>query len=366
MKTFRYIRVLFVTMNMLCSLLFIVASFSDSVSPAKSMIFPYLGLFFPFFFIINCCFLIYWLIVRKWMLFFVVLCSFFVCWKPITHYIPFHPFPEDVTKKNTLKILTYNVMAFGYQDHTPEKPNPILQYIINSDADIVCMQEYFVGIQANYLTQKKIEQALNMYPYHYTIPLVRKNRYIIGLAIYSKYPILNSRKIRYDSTFNGSTIHEIDVQGKKLFVVNNHLESFKLTMEDRSKYTDFIKNMNADTFDELKETVQQKLDNAFLIRAEQAEIVAEEIQKLNEDDYLIVCGDLNDTPISYAYRVVNNSMTDAFSSSGNGLGITYNQHNFRFRIDHIFHSSNMKAYNATVDKVSASDHYPMWCYLEMN
>ena len=365
MKPVKLIYSLVATLNILSALLFIVASFSDSVSPNKSVIFSYLGLFFPFFFIINFCLLIFWLFVRKWILFFVILCSFLVCWKPIKHYAPFHPFPVDVPQKNILKVLTYNVMAFGYQNHTLEKPNEIIQYISNSEADIVCLQEYMVGTLTNFLTREKVELALNMYPYNYIEPLVKGNRYSIGLAIFSKYPLLSSKKIRYDSTYNGSTIHEIDVNGKKLIVVNNHLESFKLTMEDRSKYADFIMNMNAETFDELKVMVQPKLGTAFLIRAEQAEIVAEEIQN-SKGDYMIICGDFNDTPISYAYQTVKGSMIDAFAESGNGLGITCNQNYLWFRIDHIIHSPNMKAYSAKVDSISVSDHYPMWCYLEMN
>jgi len=364
MKPLKVIHPFMATFNILCALLFIVASFSDYVSPNKFVSFSYLGLLFPFIFIINFCFLIYWLITRNWMMFLIIICSFLVCWKPISHYFPIHPFPFDVNEENIIKVLTYNVMAFGYQDHTAAKPNPIIQYIANSDADIVCLQEYMIGNQPNFLTREKVERALNMYPYHFTVPLITKNKYSIGLAIYSKYPILNSRKIRYDSTFNGSTIHELDVKGKKLFVVNNHLESFKLTMEDRTKYADFFKNMNLESFDELKEVVQKKLSTAFLIRSEQAEIVAEEIAKLN-GDYLLVCGDFNDTPISYAYRVIKGSMVDAFAKSGNGPGITYNQSYYWLRIDHILHSPNMQAFNAKVDKISESDHYPMWCYLEM-
>ena len=255
-------------------------------------------------------------------------------------------------------------MAFGYKDHTPDNPNEILQYIADSGADIVCLQEFMVGTLSRYMTQAKVDQALSMYPYHYAVPLVRKNRYSIGLAIFSKYPILSSRRIRYDSAINGSTIHEIDVKGKKLVVINNHLESFKLTMDDRANYSDFIRNINTETFDDLKETIQQKMGEAFLIRAEQAEIVSDEIQNL-KGEYLVVCGDFNDSPISYSRRIMQGKLIDAFASSGTGIGITYNQNYFWFRIDHILHSPNMKAYNAKVDKIALSDHYPLWCYLEM-
>ena len=365
MSPLRIIYSLITIFNLISSILFVVAAFSDNISPNQSVLFSYVGLVFPLFFILNLCFLLYWFIVRKWMMFFIVSCSFFICWRPITHYVSFNPIPTDVTQKDVIKILTYNVMAFGYKDHTPANPNEIIQYIAHSNADIVCLQEYMVGEQAKYMTQAKVDLALNMYPYHFTMPLVQKNRYSIGLAIFSKYPIISSRKIRYDSTFNGSTLHEIDVKGKKLIVINNHLESFKLTMDDRSNFSDFIQNMNTEIFDELKETIQRKMGEAFLIRAEQAEIVAEEIQQV-QGDYLIVCGDFNDTPISYTRRVIQGTLIDAFAEAGTGMGITCNQNFFWFRIDHILHSPNMKSYNAKVDNLSMSDHYPLWCYLEMN
>ena len=31
----------------------------------------------------------------------------------------------------------------------------------------------------------------------------------------------------------------------------------------------------------------------------------------------------------------------------------------------ILHSANMKPINCTIDKVRYSDHYPMWCYLQL-
>jgi len=100
------------------------------------------------------------------------------------------------------------------------------------------------------------------------------------------------------------------------------------------------------------------------MRANQADKVAEEIDKI-EADYVIVCGDFNDTPISYAHRKIQGSFADSFAESGRGMGVSYNRNMFWFRIDHILHSQNMKSYNCVVDKIRLSDHYPMWCYIEM-
>ncbi|MDR2470400.1 MAG: endonuclease/exonuclease/phosphatase family protein [Tannerella sp.] len=364
MRKFRIARLFAATLNIIGMFLLVTAAYSDSVSPDISVIFAYLGLLFPFLLAFNLLFLLYWILVREWMYLFGVVCALLICWKPISGYFPFHPWKETIPKENVIKLLTYNVMAFNYQPHTERKPNPIIRYIQDSGADIVCMQEYMSSASDKYLSHQSIARALNVYPYNYYLPLIDYRNYSVGLAVYSKFPIVRSWKVRYDSAFNGSTVHEINVKGKKLTIVNNHLESFKLTMEDRSKYADFIRNINSDTFDELRETVQRKLGAAFLIRSEQADIISDEVRKL-KSDYIIVCGDFNDTPISYAYRTIRGSLVDAFVTSGCGTGITYNQNYFWFRIDHILHSPNMKSYHTTVEKTTGSDHYPMWCYLEM-
>lgn len=361
MKALRWIHSILAVLNGFVVLLLLLSAFSDMVSPADHLLFAYLGLAFPLFLLLNIGFLIFWIIMRKWNHTFVVLCSFLICWKPIKQYIPFHLRVKQPPREELIKVLTYNVMCFGYKDHTTDQPNPIIRYIAESGADIVCMQEYLEG-HTDILTENKIARALSMYPYHFHVPLVHYPRYTTGLAIYSKYPIRSSRKIRYDSSFNGSAVHELNVKGKKVIVVNNHLESFKFTVEDRSKYSEFIRNANTGTFDNIRGALEQKMGEAFRIRAEQADIIADEIETL-QGDYLIVCGDFNDTPISYARRRIQGSLRDAYVESGRGVGVSYNENMFWFRIDHILHSPNMTACRATVDRVKLSDHYPVWCYL---
>ena len=83
-------------------------------------------------------------------------------------------------------------------------------------------------------------------------------------------------------------------------------------------------------------------------------------------DYpIILCGDFNDTPISYTRRVVSQSLTDCFVETGMGLGLSFNQKGFNLRIDHIMCSNHFEPYNCRVDdKMDASDHYPIMCWLE--
>jgi endonuclease/exonuclease/phosphatase family metal-dependent hydrolase len=355
------IRYFFVTANLLAALLLIASAYSSYIPPEKSLFFSYLGLVFPFVCLLNLCFFIYWMFMRKWKYLLVGLFTLVVCWNPVRSYLPFH-FRVSVPEENVIKVLTYNVMGFAYTDHTVESPNKIVEYIAKSGADIVCIQEYFLYNSGKHLTPSKLDKALDMYPYS---SVVRLKKFDWGLAVYSKYPITGSRRIQYESEDNGSSIHRIAINGKTLVLINNHLESFKLTSEDRSRYSDFIRSAGPETFDGLRGTIEQKLGPAFLLRAKQARIIADEA-KHSSGDYLLICGDFNDTPVSYAHRIIQGSLSDAFAGSGRGPGTTYNRNYFWFRIDNILHSPNMEAFNCTVDKVRYSDHYPVWCYLKLN
>ena len=350
----------------LVSILF-ASAFSDFVSPEKYILFAYLGLAFPILLLLNLCFFIYWLLTKKFLPAFVLIIVFAICWKPITVYFPIHSKTQIQSDEDVIKVLSYNVMSFAYKDNTKESPNKIIRYIAESDADIVCLQEYFVSSRDNLMSSREVAANLPMYPYIAEIIFSsQKNKHDkYGLAVLSKFPITSSQRIPFPSVYNGSAIHEINVNGKKVHVINNHLESFKLTAEDRSKYSDIITHANLESLDDLRGSIQQKLRQAFRIRAKQAHIIADEIKKTN-GYYTIVCGDFNDTPISYARRTIKGSLNDAFVESGLGMGISYNQNFFLFRIDHILYSSSMEAYNCHIDtKAKLSDHYPIYCYLKL-
>jgi endonuclease/exonuclease/phosphatase family metal-dependent hydrolase len=356
----KLIRYIILTINIVVSILLILAAISDQIPPSDALFFSYLGLLYPFIFTINILFIAYWLIAKRWFML-ISLFSFLVCWEATQNHFPLHFGKKDNTD-NTLKILTYNVMGFAYTDHTEARHNPIIDYIAQSDADIVCLQEYFVYNSGSRLTAQKVNNALQMYPYS---SVIRLKNLEWGLAVYSKYPIIQSRPINYKSRDNGSSVHIININGKSLALINNHLESFKLTSRDKSKYSDFITEPGPENFGELRGTIRQKIGPAYILRAEQARRIANEISKLH-CDYTIVCGDFNDTPTSYAYRTIRGRMHDAYTDAGSGPTGTYNQNHFHFRIDHILYSPNMKAIDCHVDKVKYSDHYPVRASIQMN
>jgi len=80
---------------------------------------------------------------------------------------------------------------------------------------------------------------------------------------------------------------------------------------------------------------------------------------------VIVCGDFNDTPVSYAYRKVRGNLKDAFIESGWGTSNTYNGELPSFRIDYILCDHKFTAQNYHRDRVYYSDHFPIQCQIRV-
>lgn len=336
--------------------LLLICAYSPYVDPVAYPVISCAGLAFPGFLIINLLFFLFWMVVYRrylWLPLLGFICSF----GAIRTYLPINPFAPEVPE-GSIKVLSYNTMAFGHgQVHTKECPNPVLEYLRNSDADIICLQEFVVGGK---LKQKDVDYALRNYPYKHYYRISKFN----GLGCYSRFPIISARPIKCGNSNNGSIAYWMNVNGDTMMVVNNHLESNKFTIEEKEIYRDMVKDpVDKEKMSQGSRLLIRKLVDATAIRAVQADTVASLIAE-NEGNRVIVCGDFNDSPLSYVHRVIGKGLDDAFIESGNGLGISYNQNRFYFRIDHILLSKNLKAYKCTVDRsIKSSDHYPIWCYV---
>ena len=74
---------------------------------------------------------------------------------------------------------------------------------------------------------------------------------------------------------------------------------------------------------------------------------------------MILCGDFNDTPLSYTYRQLSRKLTDSFIEKGRGIGNTYIGEFPSFRIDYVLHSPTLYTVGYTREDITLSDHYPI-------
>lgn len=160
----------------------------------------------------------------------------------------------------------------------------------------------------------------------------------------------------------------VDVGGQKVCIINNHLQSYGISEKEREDFHHILQgDVEADTA--RIETLQliEKLSKGTTRRAAQVRMVAARVQqRLKEGLPVIACGDFNDTPISYTHRTLSKGLTDCYIASGNGPGRSFNRNGIYTRIDHILCSDFFKPYGAKVDdSIHTSDHYPIFCWLEM-
>ena len=352
--------------NVAVIILLFASLFAWKVSPLKTNIFSYIGLGFGIILLANVCYLLLWIFFSKWKLALISFAALVICHVPILTFFPLHFFPPKAPE-GAIKVLTYNVEGFTNESSKDAKEHPMLDYIVETDADIVCLQEYLVSKTGqSIISQRDVNRILNKYPYRSVTGLEASGKYhTFGLACFSKYPIEKTHEVVFKSSFNGAAVYTIKINEKKYTVANVHLESNSITAEDKKLYSDFLQNNEEVKIEDVTTNIRQKLGSAYRTRANQVKKVKDYIAD-QETEGVIICGDFNDTPISYAYGQMKEGLNDAYASTGFGPGITYHKDFFLFRIDYIMHSPTMKAHKTKVDKIKYSDHYPTWTYLDLN
>jgi endonuclease/exonuclease/phosphatase family metal-dependent hydrolase len=332
------------------------------ISPEKFLLPSYLGLSFPIITIVAILFMLFWVIRRKWYFLVSLLSLLFV------HTSVWNTFPVNFKKEipeNTISVLSYNIHLFDF--YTSLSENEILDYIYESDADIVCLQEfgYSNNPKKKFLKKSEILEKLGKkYPYHHIdlSSLQKNNSY--GVATFSKYPIKNKQHVNYTSKYNSTIYSDIDINGDLVRVFNCHLESNNVTENDKELIANLGEEFKNEKMNEIVNHLSRKLGQSFKLRAKQAEKIAAQVTRTEIP--IILCGDFNDVPVSYAYATIRgDKLKNSFTESGTGYGHTFNEKFFWFRIDHILHSSDFQSFDFTIDKVRYSDHYPIKCYLSL-
>lgn len=341
--------------NLLVGLLYLASAYSPYVSPTEHPVWSCLGLAFPLLLLLHSSFFVLWLLFRPRMLWLPAV-FLALAWDTTTTSCSIGS-PIEYPEGSTFKLLTYNthMRVFSGLDH-PEK-NEMLNYLKDSGADILCLQEFIPPTEK---AARIVNRYLSNYPYHHQYRMVKGN----GLGLYSRYPILSVEPVRYTTRFaNGSVVYRLLVGTDTLLVVNNHLETNQISDHDKEVYQDLLKGKKENSRTGSKHLLK-KLAQATAVRGPQADSVAQAIRRSGQQ-YVVACGDFNDSPVSYAHRVIGEGLDDAFAEAGWGLGTTYNQSYMYFRIDHILVSPSLRVVQCEVDRsIRLSDHYPMWCILE--
>lgn len=342
--------------TLLYALVFLLGAYSGYIPPLRWTAPAFLGLFFPLLLGGWMLLSLLWLLMLEWRRLLVVVLVWLIALPQLLIFFPISRSAKLLgTEGETLRVLSYNVSAFGFKPHSKTQPNPVLQYIRSSDADIVCLQEAMLNQNpwAGVVVKTLRAYLSEDYPY---IECIRVSRGGSTLAILSKYPLREVKEIPMPSWANGAIQAKVQLRGKELLLVNVHLESFHLRAVDGANYISLAKQGEAL---ELQDALRAKLSPTFRYHNVQAVILHRLIRDYGSGRVL-VCGDFNDTPLSYTRRKVGEGLQDAFVERGNGFGFTFRNRPFIVRIDHILHGSAFRTLSCEIDKTAdESDHYPI-------
>lgn len=351
------------TVICLSSLLF--AYLCPFVHPETWWIMPFFGLAYPVIIVISFLFLVYWAILRsKW--FFIVLAVILLGGKlhfrtlAVTFSVE-----KATTEDNVWKIMSYNVRLFDVYNHSVydrnKSRNAIISYVHQMDPDVICFQEFYQQDKpSNFPTKDTLVALLKTKYYHERYSHKMTGRQNFGICMLSKYPIIAKGDVMFANSSNSDNYciyADIVKNNDTMRVYNIHLQSIKLQQDDYALFGEENKQSNPE-----KSTLRlliEKLRIAYPNRADQARRVTEHME--TSPYPVIICGDFNDTPLSYVYNQFDKQLTDSYRETSTGIGVTYAGKVPAGRIDYIFHTEDLAAQNFVIQKQAYSDHLAVYC-----
>jgi endonuclease/exonuclease/phosphatase family metal-dependent hydrolase len=327
------------------------------ISPGTFVLPAFFGLAYPYLLLVNIILAIIWLMLLRFEALISVV-AIAIGFNHFSNYIQLLKPHGD--KKETFKVLSYNVRLFNIFETrngtTSEKK--VLEFIKTQQPDIICLQEFLLTgnpVQA----EASVRSALGGKYYSHLKILGRGKNRNYGIATFSKYPIIRKGEIIHPGSSSLSIYSDVLI-GKDTFrIYNNHLQSFRLKRMERSFMEEMTTSTDKETLGEVK-NISISLKKGFVRRASQAQIVKDHV---NRSPFpVIVAGDFNDTPVSYAYRKLRKGLNDSFVNSGYGAGFTYKGNYPPNRIDYILYDNALTNSVFDIKRIKYSDHYPIIAY----
>lgn len=275
---------------------------------------------------------------------------------PVLTFSPVNIIDDDLTpdeRSRSFKVLNYNILHFAdIEDRYPDGINRTLHYIIEADADVVCLQECdFLTPFSHYcVTKEQIDTLNSMYPYHY---IGRSDQ-----SVLSKYPVKNMPLPHELGDKGDIAAYRLTIDGHDLTIFNVHLQSIGLTVSDKELFLELTDVSKDKSLRRIRSQLVSKLYDAYRQRASQARRLCQYVEEIGGN--VILCGDFNDIPGCYALRTIEKSgLRDVYAEVAFGPVITYSANRFYFRIDHVLYKGDFYPVSIVRGNVRSSDHYPL-------
>ncbi len=359
----RFTKKVFIFSNTVVAILFLLGASVKYFNPYHLWFFGLLTLSLPYLILALVFFFIFWIVaMRVWMLISVIALA--IGWNSVKNVFPMNFSGAFKMEKlpGSIRIMSWNVEHFDILHHKthPEVKQKMLALINEYQPDIACFQEMVAGEDKKAINNiSAFQQTLGFPEYYYSF----EHRFDFdayhhfGIMIFSKFPIIERTTKGYPPYDYNSVFQYVDlkINNDTVRLFNIHLQSLRFTQSNLN-YLD-NPGIGSDSDMVQSKSVITKLKRGFLKRAVQAESIKNE---MNKSPYpIIVCGDFNDVPASYAYETIGKDMQNAFVKKGTGIGRTFSAISPTLRIDNIFVDNHFTIEQYTRISQRLSDHFPV-------
>lgn len=325
------------------------------IAPAYMWALPMLGLVAPAIYVLTVILALYWIV--RWRLkraalmgALMLIGSFSISlfWRPEVR----RQYAVNSYGRSAIKVLTYNVRQL-YDDRGESNADGIAALIDSLRPDILCLQEWNTALAAK---SEALTRAIGRYQ-SARFGLQRDASY--PQLILSRHRILRSGVITTPRT---SVWADLLISDDTVRVVSNHLQSTGITSLDNAYITGYEYLLDTAREEKIRSIVGRFHENCVL-RADQVDSIRMHLDN-SAPRYRIVCGDFNDTPVSYTYRRMAGELNDAFSACGTGYSHTFRGFFNALRIDYVLYSDEFEALSYEVPSYPHSDHLPVFVRLK--
>lgn len=296
---------------------------------------------------LNLCFFVFYLISGTWK-FFLSLLILLVAAPLLQRTFKFN-LKESKWPSSGFSMLSYNVMYFGESKFSPLE---IENYILEDNADIICLQEVYLNKDdTNNTFLDRLKKSGKTVVHGASPHVIEKGTGAAGLVTASKYPILDFEVLEWKPNKNGILKTDLLIGEDTVRVFNVQLRSMGIRV---NKVIEAKENQRE------KETrnILSQLKHGFEDRVPQVDFL---VTKIEESPYpVLIVGDLNELPYGYAYGQLSKKLLNSFETGGKGFGFTYHKVLNFLRIDNQFYSEGISLQKFKTDQsIKHSDHYPI-------
>ncbi len=345
--------------NVVAGLALILSYLAVHISPETFVIPAYFGLAYPYILLGNVILALTWAVLLRFE-FLISLSLIAIGYTHLSNYIRIGR--NSSVGNGTIRIVSYNVRLFNnLEKGAASSESGIMDYISKEQADIICLQEFYLSGNRVVREAEIRRKAGKGYNSHIKVISRTRDRYY-GIVTFTRFPVVNRGEIIHPASSSLSIFTDVIIEGDTVRIYNNHLQSFRLKAIEKSFLEEITSNGEDETTSRVR-SLAASLRNGFIQRARQADVVKEHID--NSPYPVIVAGDFNDTPVSYSYRRMRKGLNDSFVHSGNGAGFTYKGKYPANRIDYILYDDSFESTEFRISRVKFSDHYPVSATLRM-